>query len=88
VSYQLLFFSLLSLHLVFNSLKLTLTRSSERFSANTPPAAIKQLIIQRLFPNPDKPEPKLKDKTEKDIKNISSATQKLTKVRNKILLIY
>jgi hypothetical protein len=39
------------------------------------------------FPNPDKPEPKLKDKTEKDMKKISSGTQELTKVRNKILLI-
>jgi len=39
------------------------------------------------LPNPDKPEPKLKDKTEKDMKKISSATQELTKVKNKILLI-
>jgi len=39
------------------------------------------------FPNPDKPEPKLKDKTEKGLKKISSGTQELTKVKNKILLI-
>jgi hypothetical protein len=44
-----------------------------------------KLIIP--FPNPDKPEPKLKDKTEKGMKKISSGTQELTKVRNKILLI-
>jgi hypothetical protein len=40
-----------------------------------------------FIPNPDKPEPKLKDKTEKDMKKISSGTQELTKVKIKILLI-
>jgi hypothetical protein len=43
--------------------------------------------IQDAVPTPDKPEPKVKDKTEKDIKNISSGSQELTKVRNRILLI-
>jgi hypothetical protein len=32
-------------------------------------------------PNPDKPEPQLKDKPEKNMKKISSGTQELTKVK-------
>jgi hypothetical protein len=32
-------------------------------------------------PNPDKPEPLLKDKTEKDMKKLSSGTQELTKIK-------
>jgi hypothetical protein len=40
-----------------------------------------------LFPNPDKPEPKLTAKAKKETKKIEFGTQELTKVKNKTFLI-
>jgi hypothetical protein len=44
--------------------------------------------LAMLYPNPDKPESKLTAKTKKEINKIEFGTQELTKVNNKIFLIF